>query len=366
MTLERSANIVVRTGDGLGGCPEGVDTILTFSQLDARALPMQLARNDDDDTEPDPFLCSRIFGDLGPGIYEVLVTGYNLQAVPAFVLSVEVGGTCGNDLLEVGEGCDDGNLNNGDGCDSECFSEIVFIRAPGQFPGSLPEAEADFYSFGLPLPAQTQLSIDDGEGLCPEGDPRFALYRGLEEGGWEEVARDDNSLGLCPALNLELEIGSYLLLVNGNTPVPDYILNADFFGTCGNAIHEIGEVCDEGRVEFGGGCSPYCGLDYSAGGLAQSRIELGQDLRLDFQLTEASRVVISTDDGEGCQIHDTFMGLFSLPDRLLLESDDDGGVGLCAQIQTDLEPGEYRVQIIAPSENNESGFELDVFLDFQN
>ncbi len=111
--LASPAVLVAETSNGIGFCSG--DTLMRLER-DGVVLAT------DDDSGPGQ--CSRVAVRLEePGSYEILVAGYQGQAVREYWLTVEfVETTCGNDVLELLEECDDGNVADGDCCTSSCTS----------------------------------------------------------------------------------------------------------------------------------------------------------------------------------------------------------------------------------------------------
>ncbi|MBU1432971.1 DUF4215 domain-containing protein, partial [Myxococcota bacterium] len=130
LRLDFQTKIDIRTTDGDGGCPAGIDTILVFNQFVESGNVRELGQNDD--IQSGVNLCSAVNGTINAGIYEIVLMGYGGNALPSqFRLEVSLSGECGNSTREYGEDCDDGNLVNGDGCDSQCQTEVIDIGLGG-------------------------------------------------------------------------------------------------------------------------------------------------------------------------------------------------------------------------------------------
>jgi hypothetical protein len=109
-TLDAAAVLVADTSDGKGGCNS--DTVMDLEQGG-----VVLASDDDSGAGQ----CSKILFRLEPGQYELVVRGYESQAVEHYYLTVEFVETeCGNNALELLEECDDGNVDGGDCCSAAC------------------------------------------------------------------------------------------------------------------------------------------------------------------------------------------------------------------------------------------------------
>ena len=153
---------------------------------------------------------------------------------------------CGNGLLEAGEGCDDGNNMNGDGCtaaceiedgnpcvaDGECASGVCDMN-------EVPPICEPAGSCGNGV-IDAGESCDDGNLMTGDGCSSVCL---LEDG---EPCTDNAQCvsAICDS-------------VDSNSCEPA--------NTCGNGALEAGEACDDGNASAGDGCNPQCLLELGAG-----------------------------------------------------------------------------------------------------
>lgn len=217
--------------------------------------------------------------------------------------------TCGNKTKEVGEACDDGNIVNGDGCNRICQIEADY-ECPNVGEPCIYVAKC-----GDGRVASNEI-CDDGEGTPVDGDGCSADCKTIED-GWEcrvpgrpcvPKCGDGNIIGSekcddganadgdgCSA-TCQLEAGwvcgggtchktvcgdgtkegseacdkgaqNGLLLGDGTGCTKSCTLEPscrDATGThacttsCGNGNLEPGEICDDGNLNDGDGCSAAC------------------------------------------------------------------------------------------------------------
>ncbi|MCA9557454.1 MAG: DUF4215 domain-containing protein, partial [Myxococcales bacterium] len=172
LEVAEAGDFVLQTSNGQGGC--NTDTRMNLYPLDAQGVRGQPVFNDDGG----PGLCSRIAQALAVGRYEIEVDGFGGGAAPAYVLSVDLPGGCGdgelnageacdpgpdvpgdfcdaqcqlipgcgNGVVEAGETCDDGNQADGDGCDSACTAE-AFQALAGRYSATDAVGTVDAHAF---------------------------------------------------------------------------------------------------------------------------------------------------------------------------------------------------------------------------
>lgn len=146
--------------------------------------------------------------------------------------------TCGNGRIEGPETCDDRNANADDGCSSSCEIEPGWVCA-------VVGAACRSASCGDGIVAGFE-ACDDG-GLC-NGDGGTPCVSDAEcVSGGDGTACEARSGDGCDA-NCQLEAGAVC-------PVPGSVCGRS---TCGDAIPEGTEECDDGNQLIGDGCTPYC------------------------------------------------------------------------------------------------------------
>jgi len=168
----------------------------------------------------------------------------------------EPAGSCGNGALEAGEGCDDGNLMTGDGCSSICLLED-----------------------GEPCTdnAQCESTICDtvDSNTC---EPANICGNGALEAG---EACDDGNTSAGDSCNaeclLELGVGPCTDGAQCGSGVCNTLAAAPVCAVpigCGNGVLNDNELCDDGNLDRGDGCSEFCTLENvwrGGGGCAVNR-----------------------------------------------------------------------------------------------
>ncbi len=159
----------------------------------------------------------------------------------------ELGGVCGNSVLEDREGCDDGNNIDGDGCSSLCRIEDTYLCNQGPV--------------GYTLDQSCESGVCDETEINNVCEPANTCGNSVIEGS--EVCDDgntENGDGCSSACLFEdgEECDANVACQSGNcdtTETPSVCEPAD---TCGNGILEWGEWCDDGNTIAGDGCSVVC------------------------------------------------------------------------------------------------------------
>lgn len=224
--VDAAATLFAQTNTGAGVC--NVDTTMFIYRQSGTSL---LSVKRDDDSGPE--LCAQVSMKLSPATYFMKIESRTGDAIAAY------------------------NLN---------YRLDVEIDAGGNFLGSLPAGGSDLYVAKLLAPRHARFeskNSTDPAGACP-GDTRFVLSRREADGRRVEVARNDNSNGVCSLIELDLNIGTYDILVTGAAAIPAYHFNAQFgvpAGACGNNVVDVGEGCDDGNQVALDGCDTQCRLE---------------------------------------------------------------------------------------------------------
>ncbi|MGB5285919.1 MAG: DUF4215 domain-containing protein, partial [Polyangiales bacterium] len=164
--------------------------------------------------------------------------------------------TCGNSVVEAGEACDDGNRTSGDGCSPTCFVEAQPDGSDCSVGGN--EACLSGVCDTTETPSSCEAANSCGNGLL-EGS---------------EVCDDGNTaagdscdrqclleLGAGPCTD-GAQCGSGTCNTMAAAPVCAVPVG------CGNGVLNDDEVCDDGNLARGDGCSQFCTLenDWRGGG----------------------------------------------------------------------------------------------------
>jgi fibro-slime domain-containing protein len=143
-------------------------------------------------------------------------SGFSCGAANTPCTPTQTAAVCGNKKVEFGEQCDDGNLQASDGCSPTCQLEQGYTCPT---PGS-PCQTLEYCGDGI-------VQADNGE-VCDDGNTKAA----------------DGCSGVC-----QLEPG-YACPAAGQPCVRTWI--------CGNGHIDPGEQCDDGNTMAGDGCSADC------------------------------------------------------------------------------------------------------------
>jgi cysteine-rich repeat protein len=244
--VDSASTIALQTNTGANLC--NVDTTLFLFRQSGNAL-LQVKRDDDSGPE----LCAQIVMKLSPATYHIKVESRTGDAIAAYNLVYRL--------------------------DSE-------INAGGNFRGALPVNGSDLFVAKLAAPRRARFEAQGLDGVCP-GDTQFILSRREADGRRVEVSRNDNGNGLCSLIELDLNVGTYDVLVSARGEIPAYNFNATFgdpSGACGNGSLDVGEICDDGNVVALDGCDSRC------------RLECGNRIRAGAEQCDDGNVV----NGDGC------------------------------------------------------------------
>ncbi len=186
--------------------------------------------------------------DAGNYLYTIsnaVVTGLTLTSQ---VITVTISAACGDGFLnDASEVCDDGNLNTGDGCNAACLLEV----------GEPCTGDTDCASNRCNLAA-----------MPPVCAPPMGCGNGaLEVGEGCDDGNNMNGDGCTAACEIEdgnpctanAECSSGVCDMNEEPPL------CEPAGSCGNGALETGEGCDDGNTSAGDSCDPQCLLELGAG-----------------------------------------------------------------------------------------------------
>jgi cysteine-rich repeat protein len=229
-----------------------------------------------------------------------------------------------------------------------------------------PTGDVDVFEFDVTTAGTSAtITTSDGNGGCPVG---AKMYVRVFDSNNSVLA---TSSGSPPCANLQpsafpalagLALGKYYVHVESAniSAIPEYRLDIKLAAPgCGDGIVQFaaGEQCDDGNTTSGDGCSATCQLesgnylnevepndtqdtgnllDGYAGAVASIN-PVGDSDWFTFNVTTAgSSVTAEVGDGfNGCPSgFDSKIYLYS-PAKVLLQSDDDGGVTPCSKISPD-------------------------------
>lgn len=218
----------------------------------------------------------------------------------AYSLDLDVtASSCGNGILDGDEGCDDGGTTAGDGCDASC--KLESLAAQDKCPtdpstlGAISLAATGTTYVGHVAGSTVGLGNDMtscGTGFAGGPDAVYRLRSPIA--GFATVtlsgafARSLNILsdckstltnGLCAkgspsggseTISFAVEAGVDRFLVIDSTGAPvggagNFVLDVKIVpSTCGNAVTEGGETCDDGNTTSDDGCSATCAKEAPA------------------------------------------------------------------------------------------------------
>ena len=279
------SSVTLTVDDGLGQCPAAFDSKMYL--LDAGGVEIT------SDNDSGPGNCSTISSTMYPaaaslavGTYYVRVEEFGGDATtPFYVLGVKIKPpACGDGILQVGEQCDDSNLTSGDGCSTTCGLEGNFIpetepndtqltsnplgAADGLIGSISPIGDQDYFSFDIVTPGSSVfVEVTDGLNGCPSGfdstltlfNPGNVMISSVDDGGIAKCSRISPATTSTAA---NMAPGKYRVRVeySGNTvAVASYVVKIKVvLPSCGDAVIQPGEQCDDGNLAAGDGCGSTC------------------------------------------------------------------------------------------------------------
>jgi cysteine-rich repeat protein len=159
---------------------------------------------------------------------------------------------CGNGLLDSGETCDDGNIDDDDGCSATCTIESGYI-CNANTPNVCTKTCGD----GTRGSGE---ACDDGNEGSGDGCSETCTIE-------SDYTCDTASPNVCtPAIvcgdnvchqdeRLPVYMCSPHTMCQNPTYCPDDCI------ACGNSMRENGELCDDGGIDIGDGCSEICEIE---------------------------------------------------------------------------------------------------------
>lgn len=179
---------------------------------------------------------------------------------------------CGNGVMASGEVCDDGNRLHGDGCSADCRS----TEACGN--GLIDEITGEQCDDANLVDGDTCQSTCRSP-RCGDGIQDVAVNEACDMG-----AANSNAANAACRTNCQLK-------------------------RCGDGVHDSDEVCEDGNVVFGDGCSGDCKsletcgsgyLDVAKGEACDPGAAGGSPCRNDCTIPGCGDGVIDTTNGESC------------------------------------------------------------------
>lgn len=218
---------------------------------------------------------------LQPGAYEVRITNQAQQPTTYRFLvttgggGVEpppgcVGGTP-NFVIEANEDCDDGP--SAGPCSSDCrelgepdsIDLAPILNGPGSIVRTLATGDVDFAFFTLGSTTDVSFVVTNRDAAdCLQNPLRVEIFD--RERNQTVISAGNRSPDGCAESGpVTLNAGNYVVIVSANNPsIPvRYLLTGDGGGgsLCGNGSVDGNEICDDGNVVDGDGCSRSCLLD---------------------------------------------------------------------------------------------------------
>ncbi|HJL19776.1 MAG TPA: DUF4215 domain-containing protein [Sandaracinaceae bacterium LLY-WYZ-13_1] len=183
--------------------------------------------------------------------------------------------TCGNGRIEGDETCDDRNTDGGDGCDADCMREPGWV-CPVVGAACTAAACGDGIVAGFEV-------CDDG-GVCNGGgDTACTADADCVSAGDGDACEPRGGDG-CDA-ECALEEG-YACPTPGDPCVET---------TCGDGVAEGTEDCDDGNLQIGDGCTPFCTREPSCSGGTCDAV-CGDEVVFAPETCDDGNVI----DGDGC------------------------------------------------------------------
>jgi cysteine-rich repeat protein len=165
----------------------------------------------------------------------------------------ELSNGCGNGAIEGAETCDDGNVLSGDGCSATCFVDSLPLGSDCTDGGN----------------AACTSGICDATETPPTCESTDTCGNGVVEAG--EACDDGNVTGgdgcssSCFVDGLpngtDCTSGGNAACASGICDTTETPPTCEPANTCGNAVVEVGELCDDGGITSGDGCSAFCFLE---------------------------------------------------------------------------------------------------------
>ncbi|MDI3290033.1 DVUA0089 family protein [Polyangium sp. 15x6] len=246
----------------------------------------------------EPSACKTVCGDGIPAGTEACDDG-NLNDDDACLPGC-IAATCGDGFVNAAaEGCDDGNKTAGDGCNATCQAEPFFVcfgapstcvlvesepntcatatgplMPPFAVTGKItPIGDHDYYAFTVPAVADVKIeTFVPSVGTCPTGNDT-KIYLLASNCTTVLVEDDDDGLNSCSVIDpttsadaaaRKLAPGTYYVHVEeyaSNATIGAYQLQVTFTALCGDGILAGSEVCDDGNLTSGDGCSASCVIE---------------------------------------------------------------------------------------------------------
>ncbi len=177
---------------------------------------------------------------------------------------------CSNGVLDPGEACDDGNLKNGDGCAANCLSVETCGNGVVDFAvGETCDDGERVSGDGCSAWCRSERcgngirdlgeSCDDGNQVSGDGCAGNCLSAEVCGNGIADLSVGET----CDCGADATSIGSGCSGPNGS---PESRCGEScHLAYCGNHVVDVGEVCDDGNLTAGDGCTPDCQSDESCG-----------------------------------------------------------------------------------------------------
>lgn len=141
--------------------------------------------------------------------------------------------------------------------------------AAGNFNGSFPVGGDDMFFVQFATPRHLRAETTGAGGVCP-GDTLLTLRRRELDGTRRDIASNDNHVGECSLIDLDLPTGNYEVVASGPAAIDSYVLRVAIgasIGSCGNMNVDAAESCDDGNLIASDGCDSQCRLECGNGRL---------------------------------------------------------------------------------------------------
>lgn len=382
-------NVFLEISDGQGGCNFASSVVL----FDADQVTALVSDSDSGQSAAGGGACGKIdpqqYGaasDLPAGKYYAAVVPDTTPGAYSLTLIVGRPG-CGNGLTELAaaEQCDDGNMMSGDGCSATCrfegagevepndsFMQATAVGNATTIRGSLATTlDRDIFSINVPA-GQSIEAFLTAPGLTSCQNNVFMEMALLGTDGTTERVRvfgagpatdcsrvDPNShveaTGL-PGGTYFIEVASFDVPASGL----NYFLHIRTIApACGNGFVEGMEICDDGNVVSGDGCSSMCAIEVAGnvsppGGTVSVSLQGSFTFQtIEVQITTAGQSLsaIASDGAGGCPV-DTAL-IFAGTGLATRVFKSGGGPGACGAIvpiedsgAADLAVGQYFLVVL--------------------